>query len=99
MELHLKQGEKLLGILRSYDTDFPWVNCKFEATPSFNDIRPLFDQELRLLDADQMDDWETAYERIKSLSLKLFNTSDMKNIDEFLLHIRENEAWFFATTI
>jgi len=93
MELHLKRAEELLGVLRSYDTDFPWVNCKFEATPSFDDIRPLFEEELRLLDADQMDEWEPTYEQINSLSLQLIDIEDNKNIDEFLLHIRGNEAW------
>ena len=94
MELHLKRGEELLGVLRSYDSDFPWVNCRFEPTSSFDAIRPLFDEELKLLDADQMDEWETVYARINSLGLKLIDTKDKKTIDEFLLHVRGNEAWF-----
>jgi hypothetical protein len=54
----------------------------------------LFEEELKLLDADRMDEWETAYERITSLGLQLIDMKDKKSIDEFLLHVRGNEAWF-----
>jgi hypothetical protein len=94
MELELKRGRELLGVFRSYDTDFPWVNCKFEPTSSFDEIRPLFEEELKLLDADRMDEWETAYERITSLGLQLIDMKDKKSIDEFVLHVRGNEACF-----
>ena len=94
MELHLKRRDELLGVLRSLDTDFPWVNCIFEPTTSFDEVRPLFDEELKLLDADQMEEWETAYERINALKLQLIATKDDKDVGEFLLHIRGKEAWF-----
>jgi len=94
MELHLKRGEELLGVLRSKDTDFPWVNCEFEPSASFAKVQPLFEEELTLLDADMMDEWQIAYDRISDLGLQLMDTKDEKDIGEFLLHIRGNEAWF-----
>jgi hypothetical protein len=94
MELHLKLGEELLGVLRSTASDFPWVNCKFEPTASFVKVQPLFDEELTLLDADRMDEWQIAYDRISALGLQLMDTKDETDIGEFLLHIRGNEAWF-----
>jgi hypothetical protein len=99
MELHLKRADELLGTLRSYSTDFPWVNCRFEPLPAFEDVRPLFDEELRLLDtglvdSDQVEQWEIAYNRITSIGLRLFDIEQENYIDEFLLHIRGDEAWF-----
>ena len=99
MELHLKREDELLGTLRSYSTDFPWVNCKFEPLPAFENLRPLFSEELRLLDAglgdgDQVEKWEAAYNRITSAGLRLFDVEKEDYIDEFLLHIDGDEAWF-----
>lgn len=94
MQFHLKRGDELLGVLLSKATDIPWVNCEFEPTASFKEVQPLFDEELNLLDADLMDAWQSAYDRINALGLQLIDTKDEKDIGEFLLHIRGNEAWF-----
>ena len=84
----------MLGVLLSKATDTPWVICEFEPTASFKEVQSLFDEELNLLDADLMDAWQSAYDRINALGLQLIDTKDEKDIDEFLLHIRGNEAWF-----
>ena len=94
MELLLKRGEELIGVLTSSDTDFPWVNCVFEPAAAFADLQSSFEEELRLLDADKMEEWQGAYDRILALGLKLIDTKDHKDVGEFLLHIRGNEAWF-----
>jgi len=94
MKLHLKRGEELLGVLRSKATDFPWVDCEFEPTAAFATVQPLFEEELTLLDADRMNAWQIAYDRINALGLQLIDAKDEKDIGEFLLHIRGNEAWF-----
>jgi hypothetical protein len=60
MELYLKRGEQLLGVLISKTTDFPWVNCKFNPTAFFKEVQPLFDEELKLLEADLMHEWQSA---------------------------------------
>jgi len=93
MELHLKRGEQLLGILRSYEIDFPWLNCKFQPTDDFLEIEPLFKEELKFLNADDMQAWETAYSRVEALGLRLVDIKDGKDIGEFLLHIEGDEAW------
>ncbi|HYW71121.1 MAG TPA: hypothetical protein VE961_08810 [Pyrinomonadaceae bacterium] len=67
--------------------------------PAFENFRPLFIEELRLadaglVDADQIEQWEVAYERITSAGLRLFDTEQDNFIDEFLLHIDGDEAWF-----
>lgn len=93
-ELQLKRGEELLGILRAYDNDFPWVKCKFEPTPSFKAFEPLFEAELKLLNADETEAWEDAYDRIIGLGLQLLDVERGKVISEFILHIEDSEAWF-----
>jgi len=94
MELFLKRGEELVGILRSCDTDFPWVNCTFEPTAAFDELQPLFEEELGLLDSDKMEEWQGVYDRILALDLKLIDRKDLQDIGDFLLHIRGNKAWF-----
>ena len=93
MELHLKRGEELLGVLRSRDSDFPWLICEFEAAENFSAVKSLFEEELRLLESDEMDQWQNAYERINALGLKLIDVEVNNEIDEFLLHIKDREAW------
>ncbi len=66
--------------------------CKFEPAASFAELKPLFDDELRLLNRDDMRAWEEAYEKIRALKLQLVNGEN--EIGEFLLHIDGDEAWF-----
>ena len=93
MEFHLKQKGKLLGTLRSYDLDFPWLLCKFEPAEAFQQIKPLFDEESKLLENDDMEKWEVAYSKIDNLNLELISIEDEKSISDFLLHIQDAEAW------
>jgi hypothetical protein len=94
VKLQLKRGDELLGILCSYGNDFPWIKCNFERAGSFGEVKSLFEEELRLLDADDMEAWEICYEQIYALGLRLVDEEDMKEIGEFLLHIRGDKAWF-----
>ncbi len=92
--LELKQGEQVLGTLKPYECDMPWVNCKFEPTTDFAPFKPLFDTELRLLDTAADDDWAEAYDKIADLDLRLVPVDGGAAIKEFLLHVQDDEAWF-----
>ena len=94
MEFQLKQKGKLLGTLRYYESNFPWTNCKFEPTEAFQAVKSLFDEEIELLEKDDIENWEIAYDRINDLSLELINLEDENIIGEFLIHIEGDEAWF-----
>ncbi len=94
MEFHLKQKGKLLGTLRYYEANFPWINCKFEPTEAFQAVKWLFDEEIELLEKDDIENWEIAYNRINDLSLELINLEDENIMGEFLIHIEGDEAWF-----
>jgi len=91
----LIKNSEVLGILTEKDINMPFVNCEFVAHPPFASYKAMFDKELRLLNSDQMDQWEKAYSDINELGLILEpNNSEAELITEFLLHIKGNEAWF-----
>lgn len=70
-DYNLFHGERLLGTLTRTDGDMPWELGTFEPVPAFEEFRPLFDRELTLLNADRMDEWETAWGEIAALGLRL----------------------------
>lgn len=77
----------LLGTLTRTDSDPPWWEGAFEPAPDFESIRPLFDCERELLDADDdMDAWSFAYDELAN-GLVLEPLDGRDPITEFLLHI------------
>lgn len=94
IEFQLWRGEDLLGKLTSCTSDFPWLNCKFEPCASFAELSAFFEEELRLLNAEDWVAWEQAYEKIRALKLRLVSAKEDQEIDEFLLHIDGDQAWF-----
>jgi len=93
-DLRLCRGDVLLGTLTSTDDDFPWHHGTFDPAPAFEEVRPLFDRERELLDAERFDEWEAAWEAVVALGLRLELTATGATIDEFLLHIEGNRAWW-----
>jgi hypothetical protein len=47
----LLRGDQIVADLIVYGGDFPWVNARLEPKEGFEEIRPIFGDELRLLDA------------------------------------------------
>ena len=91
----LKCGAKVLGTLKPYDLDQPFINCKFEPAEAYADFKPLFDAELQELEKDEdLDHWQRLYQKIFDLGLRLESEDGSEQINEFLLHIQDNEAWF-----
>ena len=75
------------------DGDFPWLNAELRATPAFERLRPLFAEELRLLDADDdIPTQESAYDRIRA-AVRLEDPDGVR-VPEFLLHIDGTDAWW-----
>ncbi len=91
----LKIADALLGLLTFEYTDQPLVFCRFEPQTIFTNYEALFQEELRYLNADAMDDWEHAYTKITALGLTLVpNDRTIGPITEFILHIDGERAWF-----
>src|SRR6266508_3904110 len=90
----LYHEQELLGQLVITDADFPWLRARFQAEPGFEMVRPLFEEELRLLDTidDGVDAWEAAYGQVRdAVSLA---APDGRRVPEFLLHIQGENAWW-----
>jgi hypothetical protein len=82
----------LLGTLTRTGSDMPWWEGEFGPAPGFESIRPLFDRERELLEADEdMDAWGRAYEEL-AVGLFLEPLDGREPITEFLLHIDRRQA-------
>ncbi len=48
--------------------DFPWLNARVEPRDGLAELRPLFAEELRLLDGidEDVESWERAYEAVRN---------------------------------
>ena len=90
----LFRGEELLGELTVTDIDFPWLHARFDARPAFEGLRPLFVEELSLVESEQddADAWDALYKRIRE-EVKL-RYPDGRDVPEFLLHIDGTTAWW-----
>ena len=90
----LYRGETLLGVLTPTESDQPWWLGSFAPTIAFEEVRPLFLQELKLLNADQMGEWELLQTQIQTLELKLVPSDGSDSVSDFLLHIDAENAWW-----
>jgi hypothetical protein len=92
----LVRSDVVLGVVThdpSQD-DFPWQGGVFSPTADFDDVRPLFEEELRLLNADQMDAWIPAWDNIDRVGLRLEPLSGGTPITNVLIHIDGAVAWW-----
>jgi hypothetical protein len=83
----LMRGRTRLGVLQVVDVDQPWFVCAFEPTAAFEQVRELFEEEQRLLDADEMDAWSGVWERIRAQQLVLEPLDHRLRVEGFLLHV------------
>jgi hypothetical protein len=87
-----RDGEEL-GTLTWTGTDQPFHQYRFDAGPGFDDLKPLFEEELQLLNEDRMVDWEAAYQRILDSGLRIESSDGSQSLLEFILHIDGAAAW------
>jgi hypothetical protein len=72
--------------------DIFWSDYRFAPTPAFEHVAPLFADELALLNREEMEAWEVAYQRIVDLGLELRPEDGGDTIREFILHVDGSEA-------
>ncbi|MGW3405330.1 hypothetical protein [Streptomyces zhihengii] len=87
----LMRREEMLGEIVIDEADFPWLHGHFIPTPTFGEVRPWFDESLALMEAEEYQQFDTAYDRIAN-TLSLVAPSGA--VAEFLLHISDDRAWF-----
>src|SRR5689334_10456626 len=91
--------DELLAKLVVRGGDFPWLNAEVRPAAGFAEVRPLFDDELRLLEVldEDPESWEAAYRRIRA-AVRLV-APDGLPVPEFLLHIEGAEVSAFGVRV
>ncbi|WP_329105225.1 hypothetical protein OG792_31995 [Micromonospora sp. NBC_01699] len=91
----LYAGDELLGDLVVDGGDFPWLAARFEPLPAYRPFRPLFDEDVRLLDGAVEDvEAQVASDRAMRAAAIALADPDGFRVPEFLLHIRGEQAWW-----
>lgn len=90
----LVRSDEILADLVVTGGDFPWLNAQVQPAPGFEEVRPLFEEELGRLDRvdDDSGPWEAAYRRIRQAVCLV--APDGRPMPEFLLHIDGDHAWW-----
>jgi hypothetical protein len=85
------RGDVLLGTVVEERPEFPWTVGSFVPTPHFEEVRPLFDEEMRLLQQKNYGAWHLAWAKIAEPGLRLepLDIDDVM-ITNFLIHIVGN---------
>jgi hypothetical protein len=100
--LQLFRGDALLGTIdvKAGEKDLPWRSGAFHPSANFESVRGLFEDELRLLraneadDAALWDDWEAIHAELHDPGVRLVATDGSYTADEILIHINGAEAWW-----
>ena len=100
--LRLFRGDALLGTIEvdRGEADLPWRSGAFTPSPEFAAVRGLFEQELRLLraneadDAALWDDWEAVHDELHDAGVRLESLDRAYVADDILIHINGAEAWW-----
>ena len=92
--LHRRDDGRVLADLVVTDADFPWLSARVDAREGLAELRPIFVEELGLLEHidDDGDAWERGYEAIRNAVTLRY--PDGREVPEFLLHIDGDEAWW-----
>jgi hypothetical protein len=89
--LHHRTDGRHLADLIVTDRDFPWLYARIEPRPGLDEVRPLFAEELRLLE-EEVEAWERAYAEVADVVALRY--PDSRDVPEFLLHVEGAEAWW-----
>lgn len=71
--------------------DFPWLGGRFVPGEGFAELRPLFERELALLEAERFGEWEAAVDAIEA---EVELVAPGGPVAEYLLHIDGERARF-----
>ncbi|MEV8100563.1 hypothetical protein [Kitasatospora sp. NPDC085879] len=87
----LTRGTELVGEIGIDEADFPWLAGTFRPGPAWAAVAPWFAETLALLETEEYDGFDEAYERV---SAELTLSAPTGPVAEFLLHIDGDRAWF-----
>jgi hypothetical protein len=87
----LVRQSEVIGEIAVDKADFPWRHGRFTPSPAFADVKPWFDEALALIEAEEYERFEDAYDQIAA---RLSLVGPTGPAAEFLLHIEGDRAWF-----
>jgi hypothetical protein len=56
-------------VLQGIEVAQPWFYCRFEPTPAYGEVQPLFEEALALLNSQRIPEYRQVNERISDLGL------------------------------
>jgi hypothetical protein len=93
---HFYRAHDLLGTIVEVappDGD-SWQHGDFAPTPAFETVRPLFVEDLRLLNTHDLDGWLAVYHEIERPGLRLDRDTGGETGVGLVIHIRSTQAWW-----
>ncbi|MFG3072139.1 hypothetical protein [[Kitasatospora] papulosa] len=90
-EWQLLHGGTLVGTITVDEAGMPWQCGRFFPEPAFSQFRPWFDELNAILEAEEFERFDDAYDRIESALVLVSPTGPVGN---FLLHIDQDRASF-----
>lgn len=96
--LHRRDTGEHVADLEVVDADLPWLHATVVAYPGLEPLRPLFADQLALLEAvgdDAGEAWDSAYRKV--IDAVVLRYPYGREVPEFLLHIDGDRAWWCWT--
>ena len=87
-------GDLTLGRLSLREVDQPFFFCQFTPSVDFAQVAPVFARDAAAIEGHDQVAQEDAGEAMDELGLRLVHESDGSIIEELLIHVSGNEAWF-----
>ncbi|MBK3557204.1 hypothetical protein JHN55_11820 [Streptomyces sp. MBT56] len=90
-EWQLLNNGTLVGTITVDDAGMPWQRGRFLPAPAFSQFRPWLDELNTILEVDEFERFDEAYDRIEGALTLVSSTGP---VVDFFLHIDQNRACF-----
>lgn len=82
----------MLGLFKVYTYEKGWYYTYFELTPAYNEVKFMFDDELRLSKKNDWITWRKVQEEIATAGIYLLESKNGKRTDRFIIRFDEDKA-------
>lgn len=90
--LGLLRGGVLLGRMTRVGGEQPLLHYRFQPTPAFDEVAPLFDAELKTFETDDLAGWQQQYDKIRGPGLALELPDGGVYAGDFVIHVEGEKA-------
>ncbi|BCJ57570.1 hypothetical protein Jiend_09920 [Micromonospora endophytica] len=91
--LHRRDDGQTIADLVVTGGNFPWLDARVQPRDGLAEFRPLFAEQLRLLDGgSDAESWDRAYGAVRNAVTLRYPEGD--EAPEFILHISGDAAWW-----